>query len=339
METSMRFSRRTFVAWAGGAGAGLLPVRTASRDERAEALAQIPGGSLDPKLIPKLHDADADPAGDAQGRHDHATRRQARRLLRDLDEADHQQILPAGHAGDDGLGLRRGHGAEQARAARSTTPRRSRSRRNGSGRSGSSGSTSSRTRTGTSCPTCCRSTRRCTGRTRPAATMGRDMRPTFTETPGPYTGPVPIVTHVHGAVGVADDSDGYAEAWYLPDASNPEGFATEGRGTSSSARRRRRLRRRLGARLRRLPVPEPQPGLDDLVPRPRARHDPPERLRGPGRLLPIRGGPTTSCSTRGPGSRGALPGPAPRENDKFPPNKPYREIPIAIQDRAFNADG
>jgi spore coat protein A len=34
-----------------------------------------------------------------------------------------------------------------------------------------------------------------------------------------------------------------------------------------------------------------------------------------------------------------LPGPAPREGDKFPPNKPYREIPIAIQDRAFNADG
>jgi len=34
-----------------------------------------------------------------------------------------------------------------------------------------------------------------------------------------------------------------------------------------------------------------------------------------------------------------LPGPAPKENDKFPPNKTYYEIPIAIQDRAFNADG
>ena len=39
------------------------------------------------------------------------------------------------------------------------------------------------------------------------------------------------------------------------------------------------------------------------------------------------------------GGRASLPGPAPRENDKFPPNKPYREIPIAIQDRSFNADG
>ena len=56
----------------------------------------------------------------------------------------------------------------------------------------------------------------------------RDTRPTFTSTPGPYTGPVPIVTHVHGAVGVGDESDGYAEAWYLPAASNiPAGYATE----------------------------------------------------------------------------------------------------------------
>ena len=38
-----------------------------------------------------------------------------------------------------------------------------------------------------------------------------------------------MVTHVHGAVGVADDSDGYAEAWYLPVANGiPAGYATEG---------------------------------------------------------------------------------------------------------------
>jgi hypothetical protein len=34
-----------------------------------------------------------------------------------------------------------------------------------------------------------------------------------------------------------------------------------------------------------------------------------------------------------------LPGPAPKENDVFPPNKSYYEIPIAIQDRAFRSDG
>ena len=63
----------------------------------------------------------------------------------------------------------------------------------------------------------------------PGGTDGRDMRPTFSSTPEPYTGPVPIVTHVHGAVGVGDESDGYAEAWYLPNATNiPSGYATEG---------------------------------------------------------------------------------------------------------------
>ena len=37
------------------------------------------------------------------------------------------------------------------------------------------------------------------------------------------------MTHVHGAVGVGDESDGYAEAWYLPAADNiPAGYATEG---------------------------------------------------------------------------------------------------------------
>ncbi len=57
----------------------------------------------------------------------------------------------------------------------------------------------------------------------------RDTRPTFTETPAPYTGPVPTVTHVHGMEGVEDWSDGYAEAWYLPAASNiPPDYATEG---------------------------------------------------------------------------------------------------------------
>ena len=63
----------------------------------------------------------------------------------------------------------------------------------------------------------------------PGGTTGRDARPEFNATPGPYTGPVPIVTHAHGAVGVGDESDGYAEAWYLPAANNiPAGFAAEG---------------------------------------------------------------------------------------------------------------
>ena len=39
------------------------------------------------------------------------------------------------------------------------------------------------------------------------------------------------------------------------------------------------------------------------------------------------------------GTPAVLPGPAPKANDKFPPNKTYYEIPVAIQDRSFNADG
>jgi hypothetical protein len=44
----------------------------------------------------------------------------------------------------------------------------------------------------------------------------------------PYTGPVPIVTHLHGSH-VNPDSDGFPEAWYLPNANNiPAGYARRG---------------------------------------------------------------------------------------------------------------
>ena len=43
-----------------------------------------------------------------------------------------------------------------------------------------------------------------------------------------YDGPVPIVTHVHGAH-VGPESDGYPEAWWLPNANDiPKGYATTG---------------------------------------------------------------------------------------------------------------
>ena len=62
----------------------------------------------------------------------------------------------------------------------------------------------------------------------PGGTAGRDSKPTFTSTPGPYRGPVPLVTHLHGAHSF-EESDGYPEAWYLPTASNiPSGYARVG---------------------------------------------------------------------------------------------------------------
>jgi len=62
---------------------------------------------------------------------------------------------------------------------------------------------------------------------------------------------------------------------------------------------------------------------------------------GPAGFFIIRGGPAGDDAVIDSrfGTPAVLPGPAPKENDRFPPNKTYYEIPIAIQDRSFNTDG
>ena len=177
----------------------------------------------------------------------------------------------------------------------------------------------------------------------PGGTAERDMRPTFTSTPGPYTGPVPMVTHVHGSAGVQDDSDGYAEAWYLPAASNiPAGYATEGTwynffagkaGTAYGVS--------WGPGYATFQYPNSQRASTIWY------HDHTlgmTRLNvyaGPAGFFIIRGGPAGDGAVLDSrtGTPAVLPGPAPKENDKFPPNKTYYEIPIAVQDRSFNSDG
>ena len=177
----------------------------------------------------------------------------------------------------------------------------------------------------------------------PGGTDGRDERPTFTSTPGRYTGPVPIVTHAHGAVGVGDESDGYAEAWYLPAANNiPAGYATEGtwydffKGKAGSG-----FGATWGPGFATFQYPNAGRAATTWY------HDHTLGMTrvnvyaGPAGFYIIRGGPagdTAVLDSRN-GLPASLPGPAPQENDKFPPNKPYREIPIAIQDRSFNTDG
>jgi FtsP/CotA-like multicopper oxidase with cupredoxin domain len=177
----------------------------------------------------------------------------------------------------------------------------------------------------------------------PGGDMERDMRPSFASTPGPYTGPVPVVTHVHGTVGVSDESDGYAEAWYLPNANNiPDGYATEGTWYNFFAAK---AATNYGAAWGPGFATFQYPNLN------RAStiwyHDHAlgmTRLNvyaGPAGFYIIRGGPDGDSAVLD--SRSAtvavLPGHAPKVNDKFPPNKTYYEIPIAIQDRAFNTDG
>ena len=49
-----RFSRRTFVAWVGGASAGFYLFGRLPGVSAPVALAQIPGGTLDPGLVPKF---------------------------------------------------------------------------------------------------------------------------------------------------------------------------------------------------------------------------------------------------------------------------------------------
>jgi FtsP/CotA-like multicopper oxidase with cupredoxin domain len=177
----------------------------------------------------------------------------------------------------------------------------------------------------------------------PGGTVGRDTRPTFTSTPGPYAGPVPIVTHVHGAVGVGDESDGYAEAWYLPAAGNiPAGHATEGTWYSffaSKAATAHGVTWGPGFAIFQYPNANRASTIwyhDHVLGMTRLNV-----YAGPAGFYIIRGGPDGDdavLDSRS-GKPAVLPGPAPKANDKFPPNKTYYEIPIAIQDRSFNADG
>ena len=191
----------------------------------------------------------------------------------------------------------------------------------------------------------------------PGGTTDRDMRPDFTgKTYVPldnftdpntqysrYRGPVPIVTHVHGAVGVGDESDGYAEGWYLPDAQDiPAGFAHEGTWYDFF---KAKAAEKFGMNW--------QPGFA-IFQYPNLNrastiwyHDHAlgmTRLNvyaGPAGFYIIRGGPSGDDAVLDSrtGTPAILPGPAPREHDSFPANKTYYEIPVAIQDRSFNVDG
>ena len=165
------------------------------------------------------------------------------------------------------------------------------------------------------------------------------MRPSFESTPGPYTGPVPMVVHVHGAE-ARDWADGYAEAWHLSaDASAPSTVGTwydffKGKAEAYSAdcRTRRRSPSRGGRGLKgtRPSSTRTTSARHALVPRPHARHDAAQRVRRAGRLLPA---PRRSRRRR---RREAS---ARRPRLATTPGTRYYEIPLAIQDRSFNENG
>jgi bilirubin oxidase len=137
-----------------------------------------------------------------------------------------------------------------------------------------------------------------------------------------YTGPVPMVTHVHGAH-VGPESDGYPEAWWLPNANNiPAGYHTTGSlfdqydptntdpGTAV-------FQYPMDQRATTLWFHDHSLGITRL-----------NVYAGPAGFWLLRGGEEDNFD---------FPGPAPKSGDN--PNKKYYEIPIVIQDRSFNEDG
>jgi hypothetical protein len=146
----------------------------------------------------------------------------------------------------------------------------------------------------------------------------------------PYLGPVPIITHVHGAE-TTEDSDGYPEAWYLPAANDIPAEILFDTGSFYDTFKN-------GSPLG--DMWEPGAVVFEYPNDQRATtlwyHDHSlgmTRLNvyaGPAGFYLLRGGPDDEVY-------GRLPGPAPALGD--PPNRRYYEIPIAIQDRSFNDDG
>ena len=164
----------------------------------------------------------------------------------------------------------------------------------------------------------------------PGGTTERDSRPTFGDTPGKYGGPVPIVTHVHGALGVGDESDGYAEAWFLPAANNiSPSYATEGTWYDFFARKANaKFGVTWGAGFAVFQYPNEQRASTIWY------HD---HTLGMTRLN-VYAGPAGFFLVRGGPGDGNVKGfRAPQLGD--PSGILYTEIPIAIQDRSFNDDG
>ena len=147
----------------------------------------------------------------------------------------------------------------------------------------------------------------------------------------PYRGPVPIVTHLHGGHST-EQSDGYPEAWYLPKARNiSQRYARVGS-------KYREFRALAQAALGQAWTPGSAVFQYDNDHRARTMwyHDHTLGMTranvyaGPAGFYLLRGGPDDAVE-------GILPGPAPAPGN--PPEVDYFEIPIAIQDRTFTAEG
>ena len=164
----------------------------------------------------------------------------------------------------------------------------------------------------------------------PGGNNGRDTTPTFTSTPPPYTGPQPMVVHLHGAHDF-EESDGLPETWFLPVAKNiPHGFAT---GGTFYEPYRDEAKQRWGV--------DWAPGtLTSVYPNTQRSgtlwyHD---HVLGMTRVDDHTGLVGFYNISGGTGDLpGLVPGPRPLPGD--PPGKRYYDIFMVLQDKSFNADG
>jgi len=150
---------------------------------------------------------------------------------------------------------------------------------------------------------------------------------------GSYTGPVPMVTHVHGAH-TFEDSDGYPEAWYLPATATGVNWLTGtyfdlfnakyGHGWMPGTAT---FKYPNSQRATTLWYHDHTLGMTRL-----------NVYAGPAGFYLIRGGPDDVVKVSGSGAPAVLPGPAPGVGDD-PFGAGYYEIPIVIQDRSFDQNG
>jgi spore coat protein A len=338
--------RRTFIKTLGLAGAAALILP----DKRLmpEALAQIPGGTLDPALIPrfvsplfelppmprsKLEDGDDDDDGDRQEQQD-----KEKQTVEELDRSKNskkidyyeiavrqieQQVLPPGFPCTTvwAFGSKEDkntfHFPSYNIEARYGHPVRVKWINELRDR-----------HTGRFIP--------------PLFTVDRTLHwanppgppDTRTRNPEPYRGPVPLVTHLHGGR-TGEESDGYPEAWYLPVASNiPTGFYKVGSFYDSF---KQEFYHKYGV------VWEPGTATFQYNNQQPATalwfH---EHTLGMTRLniyaglvgfYFLRGGPGDEVDGRLPGPKKDGPGKRVKEGEL-----PF-EVPLIIQDRSFNTDG
>ena len=344
--TTLRISRRAFVAWVGGAGAGFYLLGRVPGMSAPVAIAAIPGGTLDPTTVPKFATAMLIPPVMPKA---NVLRMPGGKPV-DYYEISmrqiSQQILPAGLPkttvwGYGGLAAQSNRGVLihnapsltiEASAGRTVRVKWINELVDANGNYLPHLLPVDPTLHWANPPQ---------GSDPAYGSGSRDSRPTFTATPDRYSGPVPLVTHLHGASGVGDESDGYAEAWYLPSASNiPAGYATEGTWYNFFAgKAAANFGVAWGPGFATFQYPNNQREStlwyhDHVLGMTRLNV-----YAGPAGFFLVRGGPEGDKAVLDSrfGTTAVLPGPAPNEGDMG--NKTYYEIPIAVQDRSFNTDG